>query len=455
MLERDAFDMVSAILTPEKFYVEAHQHIFQGMRDLNSKGAPTDIISVVEQLRVNGTLEKTEGPFYITQLTNHVVNSTATGRHANIVFRKFIQREMIRVSGEILNIAYEETDDIYTVLERAEQDILSIGTQNIHNEMETAADIAYRAMQQVAKWKAEDKYITGVPTGVSQLDKATRGWQPGDLIILAARPSVGKTALALMLAKAAASNQVNPVDVALFSLEMGNVSLMLRMISEESGVMLYKMQTGKLTEEEFGTVNKAAGKVAERNIFFDDSNGLTIYTLRSKIRRLKKKRPNLGLVVIDYLQLMSGEGKGNREQEISGISRGLKQLAREMQIPIIALSQLSRDLEKGGKPREPQLSDLRESGAIEQDADLVILAWAAAEEQIKQDASLANRRYARIAKQRNGFLIRLELEFDTTIQRIAEYEASHEAAKPAGGHWKPVAQAGVLFNGETDVDLPI
>lgn len=447
LMERDAFDMVSGILTPGKFYTEAHQHIFQAMADLNGKGAPLDIITVLEQLKVNGTLERTEGAYYITQLTNNVVNSYGTGRHANIVFRKFIQREMIRVSAEILNRAYEETDDVYTMLEEAEQNLLDIGNQNIHNEMATASDVAFKAMQQVAKWMAEDRFITGVPSNLKGVDRATRGWQPEDLIILAARPSVGKTALALMLAKAASSNDINPVDVALFSLEMKNTSLMLRMISEESGVMLYKMQTGKMSKEEFAQVNKAAGKIADRNIYFDDSNGLTLYTLRSKLRRLKKKRPKLGLVIIDYLQLMSAEGKGNREQEISSISRGLKGLARELGLPIIALSQLSRDLEKGGKPREPQISDLRESGAIEQDADLVMLAWGASEDDIKRDPSLINRRYLKGAKQRNGFLFREELVFDTTIQRIAEYEGQVEAAKG----YRPVAQAGNLF----DKDLPI
>jgi len=439
LIERDAFDVISGILTAEKFYLLKHQHVFRAIADLQARNLPVDVMTVYHQLAKNGTLEEVGGAYELTKMTDSVVSSANVLRWGRVIFEKHLQREMIRVAGEILQTAYEETEDVFEMLERAEQKVLEIGNQNIQNEMATSADVAFKAIQQITIWKTDDRYITGVPSGLKAIDKATRGWQAKDLIILAARPSVGKTALALMLAKAATTNDINPVDVALFSLEMENMSLMLRMISEESGVMLYKIQTGKLSDDEFKKVNDSASKLGDRNIYFDDSNGLTILTLRSKVRRLKKKRPKLGLIIIDYLQLMSGEGRGNREQEISGISRGLKQVAREEKIAIIALSQLSRDLEKGGKPREPQISDLRESGAIEQDADVVLLAWAAAEDAIKQDASLTNRRYIRIAKARNGFLWRQELEFDTTIQRIAEYEAAQaEPKKQQGGTWKPI-----------------
>jgi len=432
MLEADALDRVLEYVTDESFYVTAHQEIFRCMVSLHRKGQPADLGMVVEELRRQEKLEDVGGPYYVVQLTNKVVSSASIEHHAKVVAEKFLAREMIRVSLDIVREAYENSTDVFQMLDQAEEELMSIGQRHIHGEVKGIDAVLVKAVQKIEEWRQQDTHVTGVPSGYERLDRATRGWQDTDLIILAARPSVGKTSFALKLARNAALNQTNPVPVAIWSLEMEDVQLALRMLAAESGMMLHRIQTGRLEDTDMATLfRKGIQTLAGTKIFIDDEPGLNLLKLRAKARRLKKKY-NIGLILVDYLQLMSGdEVKGNREQEISRISRGLKLLAKELKIPVIALSQLSRDVEKRtGAKRQPQLSDLRESGSIEQDADVVIFLWGPDEEEIEKDASLANRRYARIAKARNGMLLTLDFELNKDTQDWEEAEVE-VAPKPA------------------------
>jgi len=451
MLERDALDVVSLILTPECFYMESHQKICFGIYALNAGNKPVDMLSVIENLKSTGDLESVGGPYNISLLTQAFTGSVGTAEHyARIIFQKFMQREMIKVCGSVLNEAYSDSADAFDLLNRAEQSLLNIYSNHIKGDMIGIESVLVKSVNKVEEWRKSDSTLTGIPSGFPKLDAATRGWQNGNLIILAARPSVGKTALALHLVKnATMAGKV----VGIWSLEMDATSLALRMMAAESEMNLHRIQTGRLDDDQMAMLHRdGVIPLANRGkIFFDDSSSVTVYDVRAKARRLKKKY-NLGMILIDYLQLMSGDGN-TREQEISGISRDLKKLSRELQIPVIALSQLSRELEKrSGKKRQPQLSDLRESGAIEQDADVVLFMWAPEEEEIEQDESLRTRRYGKIAKQRDGSLVSFSMEFKNEIQLFRQIEDAvhikHAHQKDGKGvdfksalgpgKWKPV-----------------
>jgi replicative DNA helicase len=437
LLVPDAIDRVLEFITDESFYVSAHQEIFRCMVSLHQKGQPTDIGIVVDELRRQEKLELVGGPYYVTQLTNKVVSAASIENHAKIIAQKFLGREMIRVGMEMVNEAYEDSTDVFEMLDQAEEQLMSLGSRHVTGDVKGIDSVIVKTLGRIEEWRKQDSHVTGVPSGYEQLDRATRGWQPSDLIILAARPSVGKTSFALRLARNAALNPEKPVPVAIWSLEMEDVQLGLRMLAAESGMMLHRIQTGRLENEDMTRLYRdGVQTLAGTKIFIDDQPGLNLLKLRAKARRLKKKF-NIGLILVDYLQLMSGDdNRGNREQEISKISRGLKLLAKELGIPIIALSQLSRDVEKrNGPKRQPQLSDLRESGSIEQDADNVIFLWAPDEDEIANDASLKNRRYARIAKARNGMLLTIDFELNKDTQEWEEVdkEFSKPAPSPAPG----------------------
>jgi replicative DNA helicase len=436
MIEKSAFDSVNDILKPEMFYVDGHQKIFLAMQRLAKKNRPIDILMVVEELRISEELEMVGGPYYVTTLTNAIVSSANIESHSKIILQKFIQRELIRIAGELIQISYEDSADPFELLDEAEESLSQVGQALDISDMTPIDSVLIKAIQQIEDWRHLDSSITGVPSGYKELDKATRGWQNGDLIIVAARPSVGKTAFALNLIRNAAmlfKDTGSKKSTAVWSLEMKSLMLVLRMLAAESREILYRIQTGRMDEEAMGNVyRKGVQKLSDLKIFFDDHPGLTIQKLRSKARKLKRKN-QLGLIVVDYLQLMTPEERsGTREQEISKISRSLKNLAQELDIPIIALSQLSREIEKRtGAHRRPQLSDLRESGSLEQDADVVLFLWGPTEEDIAADASLLNRRYLSIAKQRNGVLIKFELDFKDEIQLFSELDA-------LPGSWKQV-----------------
>lgn len=454
MLEKSAFDTVVEILKPECFYLDAHQRIYKAMQGLAIKSSPIDMLTVVEELKLREELEIVGGPYFVTRLTNAVVSSANIEAHSRIVLQKFIQRELIRISGEIIGDAYEDSTDVFDLLDNAEGKLFEITNNHLRKNFDDINSVLVKTFNRIEDMRNRKDEITGVPTGFPSLDKITYGWQPTDLIILAARPSVGKTAFALNLARSAAIRQKGddrpPTPVAFFSLEMSSSQLVQRVLSAESEIWLEKIARGKLEEHEMKQLyKKGFDRLSNAPIFIDDSAALNIFELRAKCRRLKNKH-NVGLIIIDYLQLMSGSAdrNSNREQEISKISRDLKGLAKELQVPIIALSQLSREVEKRKEGNKmPQLSDLRESGAIEQDADLVMFLYRPEYYEVITDEfgeSNKGETHVKIAKHRNGSLETVKLKALLHIQKFVEEDGGdfNSGFPGAGGNWKPVNSGG-------------
>jgi replicative DNA helicase len=472
MLEKAAFDLVIEILKPECFYVDAHQRIFRAMQGLANKSQPIDILTVVEELRMREELEMIGGPYYVTKLTNSVVSSANIEAHARIILQKFIQRELIRISGEIISDAYEDSTDVFDLLDQAESKMYEVTSNHLKNNYQSIDAVLVKTIQRIEDLRHKNEDITGVPSGFPSLDKVTYGWQNTDLIILAARPAVGKTAFALNLARSAALHPTKATPVALFSLEMSAGQLVQRILSAESEIHLEKISRGKMEEYEMKQLyTRGIQRLAQAPIFIDDTAALNIFELRAKCRRLKNTG-NIGLIIIDYLQLMSGTGErnSNREQEISTISRSLKGLAKELQVPIIALSQLSREVEKrkdGNKM--PQLSDLRESGAIEQDADMVMFLYRPEYYDITQDEMGDSNRgetHVRIAKHRNGSLETIKLRALLHIQKFVEDMGGGDYGPGLPSNFRPVSdndgnggarmfiQTGSKMNSMPDEDDP-
>ncbi len=428
MLEKVAADVAFEHLKPECFYLDAHQKIFAAMQALQQKNFPIDLLTVVEELKSKEELELVGGAFYITKLTNAVVSSAHVEIHARIILQKFIQRELIRISNEIITDAYEDSTDVFDLLDLSETKLFEIANNYLRSETAAIGNVLVDTIKRIDELRERQDEITGIPTGYQKLDHLTYGWQPGDLIILAARPSVGKTAFALNLARNAALHHGKPTTVAVFSLEMSASQLVQRILSAESEVALEKIARGTLQDYEMNQLHsKGIKALTKAPIHIDDTPALNIFELRAKCRRLKNKH-DVGLIIIDYLQLMSGSGENrnsNREQEISRISRDLKGLAKELQVPIIALSQLSREVEKRkDKQFIPQLSDLRESGAIEQDADIVMFLYRPEYHDQGTDEngqSLKGRAYLKIAKHRNGQLDTLEFASLLEIQKFEPF----------------------------------
>ena len=447
MLEKSAFDTVIEILKPDCFYTESNQRIFKAMISLAQKTLPIDLLTVVEELKIKEELELVGGPYYVSKLTNAVVSSANIEAHSRIVLQKFIQRELIRISGEIIGDAYEDSTDVFDLLDDAESKLFEITNNHLRKNFDDINTVLVKTIQRIEDMRNRDEDITGVPSGFPSLDKITYGWQPTDLIVLAARPSVGKTAFALNLARSAALHPTKPVAVAFFSLEMSAGQLVQRILSAESEIWLEKISRGKLEEHEMKQLYKRGiEKLSNAPIFIDDTAALNIFELRAKCRRLKNKH-NVGMIIIDYLQLMSGAGEnrnGNREQEISRISRDLKGLAKELQVPIIALSQLSREVEKRKEGAKiPQLSDLRESGAIEQDADMVMFLYRPEYYDItanEMGESNKGETYVKIAKHRNGSLDTIKLKALLHIQKFIEDTdgGSDFGRAIPGGNFRPV-----------------
>jgi len=412
LIESNAIDKVTDLLTPDSFYVTAHQKIFTSILNLQKKHQPIDLVTVTEELKQAGHLDEIGGPYELVKLTNAIVSSANIVNHARLVHEKFTLRKLISVSSEITAKALDPETDCFELIDLAEKQIMTLSNANAADTIHISS-VLVNTLQKIDKWKATGSSITGIKSGFSDLDNATRGWQPGDLIIVAARPSVGKTAFALNLVRNAA---LNGAGVGVWSLEMKAPYLALRMLAAQSDIILGKLQTGSLTESEYKKLAESANNLSRFNIFFDDANAVNLRSLKAKARRLKKKH-DIGLIVIDYLQLMHGESKSNREQEIATISRELKNLAQELEIPIIALSQLSRDGVKHSTwDVPPPISALRESGAIEQDADLILMLWGANDAELANDQSYEGKRRIRIMKQRNGSLMTCDLDFKNEIQ---------------------------------------
>ena len=426
MLDTDAVASVIDILRPQSFYVSIHQKIYECISDLYSRNQPIDLITVVEIMRKYGGLEEVGGPYYITQLTHRIGSAANVESHARIVAEKHILRELIKNSNEVIKKAYDDSTDVFELLDETEQSLFDITDQNVNRQFEKMGNLVHQAIEQIEKLRDQDLGgITGVPTGFSKLDGLTAGWQKSDLVIIAARPSMGKTAFTLSLARNAAVD--HNIPVAFFSLEMSALQLVQRLISMEVELESDKLRKGNLKGHEWAQLNDRVTKIADAPIYIDDTPGINIFELRAKCRRLKMQY-DIQMVVIDYLQLMSGTGdkrSGNREQEISAISRALKGVGKELNVPVIALSQLSRAVETRGGNKKPQLSDLRESGAIEQDADMVLFLYRPEYYGFdRDDEGNPTQGIAEviIAKHRNGALDTVKTRFVGKFAKFIDYD---------------------------------
>ena len=407
MIEQNAINEVTDILKDESFYVDAHQRIWRAIRMLFQSQAPIDLLTVTEQLKKNGDLDAVGGPFYVAQLTNKVGSAANVEYHARLIAEKHIQRMLISTSSEIIKEAYEDSTDVFDLLDKAEKNLFSIAENSLKRNSEDIGSIIMGELKEIdIRMTNSEEHVNGVPSGFIDLDRTTGGWQKSDLVILAARPAMGKTSFTLALARNAAVDHKKAVAV--FSLEMSSIQLVQRLISMETHIPSDKIRKGNLEQYEYQILTSKIDNLKNAPIFIDDTPAINVFELRSKCRRLKQQH-DIQLVVIDYLQLMSGsvdgKGGGNREQEISQISRSLKGLAKELQIPVIALSQLSRAVETRGGDKKPILSDLRESGAIEQDADIVIFLYRGEYYGLEQDAEgnpTKDIAEVIIAKHRNG-----------------------------------------------------
>jgi replicative DNA helicase len=427
MIESDAIVEVGDILKSESFYKEAHQHIYRAVIKLSEEHEPIDLMTVIEKLRKENQLEAVGGPQYLAELTSRVNSSAHIEYHARIIAQKYIQRELIRISSEIQNKAFDTSSDVDDLLDFSEKELFNLAYGNIKKDATQIDAIITEAIKQLEEASKRADGLSGVPCGFTELDAITSGWQRSDLVIIAARPSMGKTAFVLSMARNIGVN--HNTGVALFSLEMSSVQLVNRLIVSETEIPADRVRTGKLSKDEWEQLNDKIDSLFKAPIFIDDTPAISLFELRAKCRRLKMQH-DISLVVVDYLQLMTagGDSKGmNREQEVSIISRGLKAIAKELNIPIIALSQLNRSVETRGGDKRPQLSDLRESGAIEQDADIVLFIHRPERYGIVVDEdgnSLIGLAEIIIAKHRNGSVGDVKLKFKSEFARFMDLDAN-------------------------------
>ena len=415
MIDKKGVDEVIDILNSEAFYKESHQYIFEAILSLFENSEPIDLLTVSSQLKKDNRLELAGGDFYLISLTQKVSSSAHIEFHARIILQKYIQRSLIKISNEIIEESYDETKDVFDLLDKAEAKLYDVTQGNIKKSSETAQSLVIQAKKKIEAISNKDG-LSGIPSGFDKIDKLTSGWQESDLIIIAARPGMGKTALTLSMARNIAVTQNIPV--AFFSLEMSSVQLITRLISSETGLSSDKLRTGRLEKHEWEQLNVKVKSLEKAPLYIDDTPSLSIFDLRAKARRLASQN-GIKLIIVDYLQLMTGGGSqknGNREQEISMISRNLKALAKELSVPVIALSQLSRAVETRGGSKRPLLSDLRESGAIEQDADIVSFIYRPEYYKIdewddEQHTPSEGQAEFIIAKHRNGGLENIRLKF--------------------------------------------
>lgn len=424
LIEEQAASIAIEMLEVDDFYKPAHKYIFEVLSKLHDRENPLDLLTVESELRDRELLDTIGGSTYLSDLTRAVSSAANIEYHCQIVAEKALKRHLILGCSEIIQDAYDATSDSFEVLDGAEQRIYDITNAKARSGNRSLVDILKHTISYLEDIRGKKQGITGVPTGLD-IDNLTAGWQKSDLVIVAARPSMGKTAFTLTVARNAALNQ-DPdkrVPVALFSLEMSDQALVQRLLTMEGRVDAQKARTGKLTDEEFKKLLEAAGRLHTAPILIDDTPSISIMELRSKCRRMKSEH-GIGLIIVDYLQLMTGmqNDRQNREQEIAGISRGLKALAKEIDVPVIGLSQLSRAVEQRGGDKRPQLSDLRESGSIEQDADVVCFLYRPEYYKITTDDqgnSTEGVAEVIVGKQRNGPVGTVSLHF---IKQYARFE---------------------------------
>ncbi len=424
MLEPNAAIEVLDILSPESFYVPANQKIFAVITELSKNYQPIDILTVTEALAKRNELEEVGGAYYISKLTSRVGSAAHIDNHARIIVQKHIQRQLIKIAIDIQKEAYDASVDVLDLLNSAESAIFKLAEGNIKSDSVKISDVISKAIDKIEEAAKQEDNLSGVPSGFVSLDRITSGWQPSDLIIIAARPSMGKTAFILSMARNMAVNHNVPVGI--FSLEMSVLQLVNRLIAAETELSSEKLRNGKLADYEWEQLDIKTKNLNDAPIFVDDTPAIGIFELRAKCRRLKTQH-GLKMIIIDYLQLMSGtpETRGNREQEVSTISRGLKAIAKELDVPIIALSQLNRSVEIRSGNKRPQLSDLRESGAIEQDADIVCFIHRPEKYGFTEDEegnSTQGIAEIIIAKHRNGAVTDVKLKFRNELAKFEEFD---------------------------------
>ena len=432
MLEKDALTAVIDILTPNSFYLDTHKEIYSAIVTLFNNSEPVDMRTVVSQLRKSGKLEFVGGSYYIAELTSKVSSAANIEYHARIVTEMAIKRELIRVASEIHQDAYEDTTDVFQLLDKTESALFEISEANIRKNYDSMTSLMAQAIHELEERKNHKDGLTGIASGFTALDRVTSGWQKSDLVIIAARPAMGKTAFVVSALRNAAVDFNHAV--AIFSLEMSSVQLVNRLISAEAQLESEKIKKGNLADYEWQQLIHKTNKLSSAPIFIDDTPALSILELRAKCRRLKAQH-DVQLIVIDYLQLMSGDsskGGGNREQEIASISRALKGIAKELDVPVIALSQLSRAVETRGGDKRPQLSDLRESGSIEQDADMVMFLYRPEYYGITEDENgmpTTGVGEVIIAKHRNGSVENVQLKFIGKYTKFTDLD-NHSFGEP-------------------------
>jgi len=437
LIEREAIPQAIEVLPEDAFYSGKHQKIYQAIIRLFERGNPVDLVTLTEELKRRDHLEAVGGSYYLTELTTQVASAANVEYHARIIAEKSLLRKMIETMTTIVGKAYDSSADAFELLDEAESKIFQISDSQLRKAAAPMNEVVKDTLERLETIHGQDSGITGVPSGFHNLDDLTSGWQDSDLIIVAARPSMGKTAFALASAQNAATHPERSTGVAVFSLEMGAQQLAQRMLTSEARVDAHKARMGRMKDDDWQRLARAAGALSEADIFIDDTPGLSVLELRAKCRRLKAEH-DIGLVVVDYLQLMQASNSNlrsgaNREQEIAHISRSLKGLAKELDIPVIALSQLNRAVENRGGDKRPQLSDLRESGSIEQDADVVAFIYRAERYGItvdEQGNSTEGIAEIIIGKQRNGPIGTVELAF---VDQYARFENLTTQYDDAGG----------------------
>jgi replicative DNA helicase len=425
MIDKDACNTVIDILKPECFYSEAHRKIYEVILDLYKNMRPIDMLTVKDELSQRKALAEIGGPAYIAKLTTRVASSAHAEYHARIIVQKYIQRELIRISNEIQRKSYNDEEDVDDLLDESQNALFNLSYGSVRREAQPIDAVIHEAIEQIKEASKREDKLSGVPSGFVSLDRVTSGWQRSDLVIIAARPSMGKTAFVLSMARNIAVEHKYPV--AFFSLEMSSVQLVNRIISAETEIDSHKIRTGQLTSDEWIRLENKIKNLEEAKIFIDDTPAISISALRAKARRLVAQH-DVKIIIIDYLQLMTGntndKSQGNREQEVSAISRSLKALAKDLKVPIIALSQLNRSIETRSGSKRPQLSDLRESGAIEQDADLVIFIHRPEKYGLDEENGMPTKGLAQIiiAKHRNGAVTDVSLRFIESYAKFTDYD---------------------------------
>ncbi|RMG72376.1 MAG: replicative DNA helicase [Nitrospirae bacterium] len=418
LLDKEALFKVMEILSPEDFYREAHRKIFTAMIELSEKGEVIDLISLKDHLQMKKELESVGGVSYLSSLVASVPTAANVSHHARIIREKALMRGLINAATKVVEMVYDGGLPADEMVDEAEKTIFHVSDKRITTSFAKMKDLIKDSFQMIEDLYDSKKAITGVPSGYSDLDRYTTGFQKGDLIIIGGRPSIGKTTFALNIAQHVAIDLGEPV--AIFSLEMSNRSLAIRMLCSEAMVDANKVRSGFISKEDWHKLTTAAGRLAEAPIYIDDTSNLSVLEMRAKARRLKLEKGSLSLIIVDYLQLMKGRGQyERRDLEISDISRSLKALAKELEVPVLALSQLNRDVEKRSD-KKPTLADLRESGAIEQDADVILFLYRE-EGSRKKDAEQDNVIIADIAKQRNGPQAKVKLTFLPHCTRFVDY----------------------------------